>query len=256
MARLRGGGGAERPAGPVTTPQWPCHCSDRHPEPRVLGRHALVLQLTGEQIGKDKQLGCDPCSVKRACRISSGHVCCCLLALSPPPAPRADFSNGDYLVVAGLDRKATLMTRDGIRLNTVAEAKDWVWRAVPRPKTELRRGGLQRRDHQHAQHRVLHGARAVPGRLRLQGCTRQAPAFAGSAACRSPRPPTSPRAENMTDVGRPSTSSQEQRARIECREYIKKIAVYRDRLAVQVGGAPLPALALERPSERGRPRAS
>lgn len=29
------------------------------------------------------------------------------------------------------------MTRDGIRLNTVAEAKDWVWRAVPRPKTNF-----------------------------------------------------------------------------------------------------------------------
>jgi intraflagellar transport protein 122 len=49
----------------------------------------------------------------------------------------ADFSNGDYLVIAGSDRKATLMTRDGVKLNTVAESKDWIWRAVPRPKTNF-----------------------------------------------------------------------------------------------------------------------
>lgn len=56
-----------------------------------------------------------------------------------------------------------------------------------------------------------------------------------------PRACFSPRAENMTDVVVQHLVT-EQRARIKCREYVKKIAVYRDRLAVQVGGAPLPRL--------------
>ncbi|CAE7942220.1 ift122, partial [Symbiodinium sp. KB8] len=65
-------------------------------------------QVTGIQHGKDRHLGFDPCSVSH-------------------------FSNGEYLVVGGSDKKVTLMTKDGIKLNTVSERSDWVWCAKARP---------------------------------------------------------------------------------------------------------------------------
>ena len=53
------------------------------------------------------------------------------------------MSNGDFLVVGGSDRKATLLTRDGIKLAPVYEGKDWIWRAVPRPKSNYVALGTQ-----------------------------------------------------------------------------------------------------------------
>jgi intraflagellar transport protein 122 len=57
------------------------------------------------------------------------------------PTPGSDptsvrpFINSEYLLTAGSDRRAALATRDGIRLNTLTEGKDWLWRAVPRPRS-------------------------------------------------------------------------------------------------------------------------
>ena len=51
------------------------------------------------------------------------------------PTSVRPFLSSEYLLVAGSDGKAALCTRDGVRLNTLHEAKDWLWRAVPRPRT-------------------------------------------------------------------------------------------------------------------------
>ena len=50
---------------------------------------------TGHQHGRDKLLSHDPCCVSH-------------------------FGNGEYLCVGGSDRKATLWTKDGVRLTTIA----------------------------------------------------------------------------------------------------------------------------------------
>ncbi len=51
------------------------------------------------------------------------------------PTSVRPFINGEYLLTAGSDKKAALCTRDGIRLNTLFEGKDWLWRAAPRPRS-------------------------------------------------------------------------------------------------------------------------
>ena len=50
----------------------------------------------------DKKLGFDPCCVRH-------------------------FSNGEYICVGGSDKKASLFTKDGVRLTAIAERDDWIW---------------------------------------------------------------------------------------------------------------------------------
>ena len=51
------------------------------------------------------------------------------------PCSLSYFSDGEYIVVGGSDKKATLCTREAVRLCAVAERSDWVWsvRAQPYP---------------------------------------------------------------------------------------------------------------------------
>lgn len=63
---------------------------------------------SGKQLKKDKYLGFDPCSL-------------------------TFFSNGEYMCIGGSDRKVSLWTKEGIRLMTVCETKDWVWSIAHRP---------------------------------------------------------------------------------------------------------------------------
>lgn len=63
---------------------------------------------TGQQHGRDRQLGHDPACVSH-------------------------FANGEYLCVGGSDRKATLWTKEGVRLTPMAEKEDWVWCCKARP---------------------------------------------------------------------------------------------------------------------------
>jgi intraflagellar transport protein 122 len=65
-------------------------------------------QLNGIQHNKDKKLGFDPCTVSY-------------------------FSNGEYIVIGGSDRKVTLWTKEGVKLAHVANTADWVLSAKPRP---------------------------------------------------------------------------------------------------------------------------
>jgi intraflagellar transport protein 122 len=61
------------------------------------------------QHGKDRVLGFDPCCVSY-------------------------YNNGEYLIVSGSDKKATLMTKEGVKLSEIATQTDWVWSAKARPK--------------------------------------------------------------------------------------------------------------------------
>lgn len=58
---------------------------------------------------KTKELGFDPCSLNY-------------------------FSNGEYLAVGGSDKKATMWSREGALLGTIAEQKSWIWSARVRPR--------------------------------------------------------------------------------------------------------------------------
>jgi intraflagellar transport protein 122 len=67
------------------------------------------FDLSGQQIGKDRNLGFDPNSIKY-------------------------FSNGEYMVLGGQDNKSCLYTRDGVRLQQISEGTEWVWSVAARPK--------------------------------------------------------------------------------------------------------------------------
>jgi intraflagellar transport protein 122 len=61
-----------------------------------------------KQIGNDKDLGFDPCSI-------------------------AFYPTGEYMVIAGSDKKLTLWNKEGVLLGTIGEMKDWVWSVAVNP---------------------------------------------------------------------------------------------------------------------------
>jgi len=138
--------------------------------------------LSGKPIGRDRVLDFDPCTL-------------------------AYFSNGEYLCVGGSDRKVALWTREGVRLNVIAEMEDWVWAARQRPKQNFVAVGTN--DGQIALYQLIFST--VHGLYQDQYAYR----------------------ENMTDVIIQQLVT-EKKLRIRCKDYVKKIAIYKDRLAVQL----------------------
>jgi intraflagellar transport protein 122 len=136
----------------------------------------------GQQIGADKSLEFDPCTL--------------------------DFlSNGEFLVVGGSDKKLSLWTKEGINLGLVDEQSDWIWSVAVRPRTYqfvvgTNDGVLTMRK---VTFHVVHGLYQDRYGYR----------------------------DLMTDVVIQHLKT-EQIVRIKCRDLVKKIAVYRDRLAVQL----------------------
>jgi intraflagellar transport protein 122 len=55
-----------------------------------------------------KDLGFDPCSI-------------------------TFYPKGDYMVMAGSDKKITLWNRDAVNLGKVGEMKDWIWSTALNP---------------------------------------------------------------------------------------------------------------------------
>jgi len=137
---------------------------------------------TGQQHGRDRQLGHDPACVSH-------------------------FANGEYLCVGGSDRKATLWTKEGVRLTPMAEKEDWVWCCKARPNANYVAIGCN--DGTITMHQLLFGT--------VHGLYRERYAYR----------------EYMTDVIVQNMVN-EQKVRIKCRAYVKKIAIYKDRLAVQL----------------------
>ncbi|CAM9271123.1 unnamed protein product, partial [Choristocarpus tenellus] len=70
-----------------------------------------TLLLPGVQHYKDRNLAFNPCGLSYV-------------------------SGGSYIAIGGSDRKASLFTKEGVRLSTVCEKEAWVWAVANRPGHE------------------------------------------------------------------------------------------------------------------------
>ena len=57
---------------------------------------------SGKQIGADKNIGFDPLSINF-------------------------FANGEFFVLSGTNKKASLWTREGGFITNICEKNDWIW---------------------------------------------------------------------------------------------------------------------------------
>ena len=76
-----------------------------------LSIYSIAGGKTVKPIGTDKDLGYDPCSI-------------------------TFYPSGEYMVLAGSDRKVTLWNKEGIKLGLIGETKDWVWQTAVNPGTK------------------------------------------------------------------------------------------------------------------------
>uniref|UniRef100_A0A3Q4N6J8 Intraflagellar transport protein 122 homolog n=1 Tax=Neolamprologus brichardi TaxID=32507 RepID=A0A3Q4N6J8_NEOBR len=146
------------------------------------GQKLSFYQLSGKQIGKDRTLTYDPCCV--------GY-----------------FSKGEYIVMGGSDKQASLYTKDGVRLGTVGEQNSWVWTCRVKPDSNFVVLGCQ--DGTIACYQLIFST--------VHGLYKDRYAYRDS----------------MTDVIVQHLIT-EQKVRIKCRELVRKIAIYRNRLAIQL----------------------
>ena len=186
---LRDKSGAERCTIERNAPVWALQWNPSREESQDLLAVACWDQTLsfyeaekGAQVGKDRALGFDPCSVRH-------------------------FANGEYLCLSGSDKKATLWNKDGVRLTDIAERDDWVWCAQPRPHHNYVAVGCN--DGTITMYQLIFAT--------VHGLYRERYAFR----------------EHMTDVVVQSMTSDD-KVRIKCKDYVKKIAIYSDRLAVQL----------------------
>uniref|UniRef100_A0A8C8HPU5 Intraflagellar transport protein 122 homolog n=1 Tax=Oncorhynchus tshawytscha TaxID=74940 RepID=A0A8C8HPU5_ONCTS len=146
------------------------------------GQKLSFYQLSGKQIGKDRTLTYDPCCVSY-------------------------FSKGEYIVMGGSDKQASLYTKDGVRLGTIGEQSSWVWTCRVKPDSNYVVLGCQ--DGTIAFFQLIFST--------VHGLYKDRYAYRDS----------------MTDVIVQHLIT-EQKVRIKCRELVKKIAIYRNRLAIQL----------------------
>ena len=144
--------------------------------------HKESRLLLGNQVGKDREVNYDPCAL-------------------------AYFTQGEYLLMGGSDKKVSLHTKEGVRLVTVGERDGWIWCTAARPKQNYVAVGSN--DGTITMYQLIFST--------VHGLYQDRYAYR----------------ENMTDVIIQHLIT-EQKVRIKCRDYVKKIAVYKDRLAVQL----------------------
>ncbi|OQR94940.1 Intraflagellar Transport Protein, partial [Achlya hypogyna] len=169
---------------PIWTICW-SPCRDDQIDTLAVGcwdRTMSFYQSNGQQIGKDRKLQFDPCSVSY-------------------------YHKGKYLIVSGSHHKASLYTKEGIFLSDICDTGAWVWVAKARPKTNAVAIGSD--DGTIAVYNIVFGT--------VHGIFQERYSYR----------------ENMTDVIVQHLMT-DQKVRIKSRDYVKKIAVYRDRLAVQL----------------------
>lgn len=111
------------------------------------------------------------------------------------------------MVLSGSDKKVTLWTKDGICLGPIGEHKEWIWAAKVRPKNNCVAIGSDKGTvcHYQLSFSIVHGL------------------YQERYAYR----------ELMTEVIIQHLVT-DQKVSIKCRDLIKKISVYKDRLAVQL----------------------
>lgn len=117
------------------------------------------------------------------------------------------FSNGDYFVLGGSGKKVQLWSREGVYLGDLGEREDWIWSVAVRPR----------------QNNVVVGCNEGTVVMYQVVFSTVHGLYQDRYAYR----------DVMTDVIIQHLVT-EQKVRIRCKDYVKKIAVYRDRLAVQL----------------------
>mmetsp|Transcript_1551 Transcript_1551/g.3958 ORF Transcript_1551/g.3958 Transcript_1551/m.3958 type:complete len:1302 (-) Transcript_1551:205-4110(-) len=117
------------------------------------------------------------------------------------------FSNGDYFVLGGSSKKVQLWSREGVFLGDLGEREDWIWSVAVRPR----------------QNNVVVGCNDGTVMMYQVVFSTVHGLYQDRYAYR----------DVMTDVIIQHLVT-EQKVRIRCKDYVKKIAVYRDRLAVQL----------------------
>lgn len=123
------------------------------------------------------------------------------------PCSISYFANGEYLVLCGSNNKAGLWTKEGVFLGQVCEMDSWIWGAAVRPRANEIAVGCN--DGTVAMHKLSFNI--------VHALHRERYAYRDS----------------MTDVIIQHLVT-EQKVRIKCRDLVKKIAIYKDRLAVQL----------------------
>ena len=116
------------------------------------------------------------------------------------------FSKGEYLMIGGSNKACILYTRDGVKLGSIGEQNSWVWCCAARPDSSFIVLGCQ--DGTIAYYQLIFST--------VHGLYRERYAFR----------------DNMTDVIIQHLLT-DQKVRIKCRDLVKKIAIYKHRLAVQ-----------------------
>lgn len=131
----------------------------------------------------------------------------CQRSLGFDPCSISYFNNGEYMVIAGSNKKATLWKKEGIKICDICETSNWIWSAKPRPNDNFVAVGTEDGDLKvyHLMFSTVHGLHE------------------DQYAYRS----------FMTDVVVQDLVS-ENTMRIRCKDYVKRIAVYKGRLAVQL----------------------
>ncbi|XP_064218153.1 intraflagellar transport protein 122 homolog isoform X5 [Aotus nancymaae] len=177
----------ERPGGSLS-PIWSiCWNPSREEHNDILavadwGQKLSFYQLSGKQIGKDRVLNFDPCCISY-------------------------FTKGEYILLGGSDKQASLFTKDGVRLGTVGEQNSWVWTCRVKPDSNYVVVGCQ--DGTISFYQLIFST--------VHGLYKDRYAYRDS----------------MTDVIVQHLIT-EQKVRIKCKELVKKIAIYRNRLAIQL----------------------
>ncbi|KAJ6668283.1 hypothetical protein lerEdw1_015660 [Lerista edwardsae] len=117
------------------------------------------------------------------------------------------FSKGEYILLGGSDKQVSLYTKDGVRLGTVGEQSTWVWTCKAKPDSNYVAVGSQ--DGTISFYQLIFST--------VHGLYKDRYAYRDS----------------MTDVIVQHLIT-EQKVRIKSRELVKKIAIYKNRLAIQL----------------------
>lgn len=124
------------------------------------------------------------------------------------PCSLSYYANGEYIVIGGTDKKVSMYTRDGTFLKTIVEREDWVWAVAARPKQKYLAVGSN--DGTIAMVQTVFNT--------VHGLYQDRYAHRDSM---------------LTDVIIQHLIT-DRKVRIKTRDYVKKIAVYKARLAVQL----------------------
>ncbi|XP_045145788.1 intraflagellar transport protein 122 homolog isoform X1 [Echinops telfairi] len=117
------------------------------------------------------------------------------------------FTKGEYILLGGSDKQVSLFTKDGVRLGTVGEQNSWVWTCKVKPDSNYVVVGCQ--DGTISFYQLIFST--------VHGLYKDRYAYRDS----------------MTDVVVQHLIT-EQKVRIKCKELVKKIAIYKNRLAIQL----------------------